>query len=80
MISVIVPLLVMAAFCVAIVSIWMSKPINKGGIFHDAGYDEKHPPSPEEWRGVKVKYTILLVFLGAMFTVLAFLSLSGTSS
>ena len=75
--SVVVPLLVGLAFCAAIASVWLSKPVNNRGIFHDTGYDEKNPPSPKEWRSVQARYTILLAFLGTLFVVVAHLSLSG---
>lgn len=70
MITILAPLLVAAAFLAAIVSVWLSKPIPRGRLFHDTGYDENNPPSPKEWRGVQLKYTTLLVFLGALFTLL----------
>ena len=77
MASVVVPLLIGLAFCVAIASVWLSKPVNNRGIFHDTGYDEKNPPSPEEWRSVQARYTSLLAFLGTLFVIVAHLSLSG---
>lgn len=70
------PAIVAAAFGVAIVSVWLSKPTSKGLFFHDTGYNEKHPPAPEEWRKTKVRYTFLLVFLGALFTVTTWLSIT----
>lgn len=70
MIASLAPLLVAMAFLAAIVSAWLSGPIPRGKLFHDTGYDEKNPPSPKEWRGVQLKYTALLVFLGALFTLL----------
>lgn len=73
MTSVLVPALVAVAFIVAIVSVWLAKPINKGILFHDTGYDEKHPPTPQEWRKTQARYSVLLVFLGALFTLLAWL-------
>ncbi len=76
MISNVAPFIVAAAFCVAVVSVWVSKPINNRGIFHDTGYDESNPPTPKEWRSARVRYTVLLVFLGVLFTVGTYLSLS----
>ena len=73
MIGVIVPVSVALAFICAIVSVWLSKPINKGILFHDTGYDEKHPPTSQEWRTTQVGYTALLAFLGTLFTLLAWL-------
>lgn len=73
MTSVIAPLFVAAAFCVAIASVWLSKPIGKGPFFHDTGYDEKHPPKSGEWRNVRLRYTVLLVFLGTLFTIIAWI-------
>jgi len=70
MIAALAPLLVAVTFLAAIVSVWLSGPIPKGKLFHDTGYDENNPPSPKEWRGVQLKYTALLVFLGALFTLL----------
>lgn len=71
MISALAPALVALAF--AIVSVWLSKPVNKGPLFHDTGYDEKYPPSPQEWRNVRIGYTALLVFLGTLFTFLTWM-------
>ena len=72
MIATLAPLLVAAAFLVAIV-VWLSKPIPKGKLFHDTGYNEKNPPSPKEWRAAQLKYTALLIFLGALFTLLTWM-------
>lgn len=70
MIATLAPLLVAAAFLAAIVSVRLSGPIPRGKLFHDTGFDEKNPPTLKEWRGVQLKYTALLVFLGALFTLL----------
>lgn len=59
MIVTLAPLLVAIAFLAAIVSVWLSKPIPKGKLFHDTGYDEKNLPSPKEWRAAQLKYTAL---------------------
>lgn len=77
MISMLALAIVAIAFVVAIVSVWLSKPINKGLFFHDTGYDEKHPPTPEEWRKTQVRYTLLLVFLGIFFTIVTGISTNG---
>lgn len=69
------PAIVAIAFVVAIVSVWLSKPINKGFLLHDTGYDEKHSPTPEEWRWTQVRYTLLLVFLGTLFTIVVWISI-----
>lgn len=74
MISVVAPFFVAAAFCVAIASIWLSKPINRRLFFHDTGYDERHPPTPREWRNKQLKYTGLLIFLGTLFTIVVWIS------
>jgi len=75
MIGVWEPAFVAIAFGIAIASVWVSKPIGKGPFFHDTGYDEEHPPTPEEWRKTKARYTFVLVFLGVLFTVTTWLSL-----
>lgn len=77
MIGMWVPAIVAIAFVVAIVSVWLSKPINKGSLFHDTGYDEKHSPTPEEWRRTQAGYTLLLVFLGTLFTIVVWISIKG---
>lgn len=74
MIGMLAPAIIAVAFVVAIVSVWLSNPINKGFLFHDTGYDEKHPPTPEEWRGTQVKYTVLIAFLGTLFTIVTWVS------
>ncbi len=74
MIASLAPACVALAFACAIVSVWHSKPINKGILFHDTGYDERHPPTPQEWRKAQVVYTALLAFLGALFTLLTWMS------
>lgn len=76
MIGMLAPAIVAGAFVVAIVSVWLSKPINKGFLFQDTGYDEKHPPTPKEWRSMRLKYTMLLVFLGILFTSVAWMSIN----
>lgn len=73
MIAILVAAFVALAFICAIVSVWFSKPINKGILFHDTGYDEKHPPTSQEWRKTQVRYTALLLFLGILFTFLAWI-------
>ncbi len=73
MIASFAPLLVAVAFLVAIEAVWLSKPVPRGKLFHDTGYDEKNPPSPKEWRAAQLKYTALLIFLGALFTVLTWM-------
>lgn len=70
MIATLAPLPVAIAFLAAIVSVWLSKPIPRGKLFHDTGYDEKNPPSPKEWRAAQFKYTALLIFLGVLFALL----------
>lgn len=70
MIATLAPLLVVVAFLAAIVSVRFSKPIPRGKLFHDTGYDEKNPPSPKEWRAAQLKYTVLLIFLGVLFALL----------
>lgn len=77
MIGMLAPAIVAGAFVVAIVSVWLSKPINKGFLFHDTGYDEKHPPTAEEWRSMQLKYTLLLVFLGILFTIVTGIGTNG---
>lgn len=73
MIASLAPLLVAVAFLAAIVAVWLSKPIPRGRLFHDTGYDEKNLPSPKEWRGTQLKYTVLLIFLGALFALLTWM-------
>lgn len=77
MLSILAPAIIAIAFVVAIVSVWLSKPINKGLFFHDTGYDEKHPPTPGEWRKTQFRYTLLLVFLGILFTIVTGISTNG---
>ena len=77
MIGMLAPAIVAIAFVIAIISVWLSKPINRGLFFHDTGYDEKHPPTPEEWRSIQLKYTLLLVFLGILFTTVTGIGTNG---
>lgn len=76
MISVIAPVGVTVAFALAIVSVWVVKPGSKLWRLNDTGYDKNRPPSEKEWRRSQVRYTILLVFLGILFTFIAWLSLT----
>lgn len=76
MISIVVPAAVALAFALSIISVWVIKPGSKLWKMRDTGYDKDRPPSKKEWRSVQIGYTMLLVFLGALFTVLARLSLS----
>lgn len=73
MIAVPAPACVALAFTCAVVSVWLSKPINKGILFHDTGYDEKHPPTAQEWRKVQIGYTVLLTFLGTLFVLITWM-------
>ena len=66
-----IPFFVALAFLIAIVSVWVSKPISR---FRDTGYDENHLPTKNEWRNVRIGYTIELSFLGILFTILAALN------
>lgn len=76
MFAFLITLFVAVCFVVAIVSVWLSKPFSKFRFGHYTGYDEKNPPAPGEWRSVQIRYTVLLVFLGVVFTVITGISLT----
>lgn len=76
MISVIAPLGVAVAFSLAIISVWVVKPGSKLWRLNDTGYDKSRPPSEKEWRKSQIRYTVLLVFLGVLFTFVTWISLS----
>ena len=76
MISVIAPVGVAVAFALAIISVWIVKPGSKLWRLNDTGYDKSHPPSEKEWRKSQTRYTILLFFLGILFTCVTWISLS----
>ena len=76
MINAIVPAVVAAAFALSVVSVWVVKPGSKLWKIRDTGYDKNHPPSEEEWRSSQIGYTVLLVFLGILFTSITWINLS----
>lgn len=76
MISVVAPVVVALAFMLPIASVWVVKPGSKLWRMRDTGYDKNRPPSKTEWRTAQIGYTVLLVFLGGLFTILAWISLS----
>ena len=77
MISVIAPMGVAVAFALAIISIWVVKPGSKLWMMNDTGYDKSRPPSEKDWRSSQIRYTVLLVFLGTLFTFITWISISG---
>lgn len=76
MISVIAPVGVAVAFALAIISVWVAKPGSKLWRLNDTGYDKNRPPSKKEWLKSKIRYTILLIFLGILSVVVTCISLS----
>lgn len=70
MISVIAPVGVAVAFALAIISVWVVKPGSKLWRLNDTGYDKNPPPSEKEWLKSQIRYTILLIFLGILSTVI----------
>lgn len=70
------PIIVVVVFGVAVGSIWATKPGGRLWGFKDTGYDPKRPPSPAEWRSTQVRYTVLALFLGALFTAVALVASS----
>lgn len=76
MINIIVPIVVAIAFAISIVFVWVVKPGSKLWRMNDAGYDKDRPPSQRKWHSSQIGYTILLVFLGSLCTVLAWISLN----
>lgn len=76
MISIIASVGVAAAFVLSIISVWAVKPGSRFWRMRDTGYDKNHPPGEKEWRKSQIGYTILLVFLGALFTLITWISLS----
>jgi len=69
--SLLAPIIVVAAFGFAVGSIWATKPGERLWAFKDTGYDPRRPPSPAEWRSTQVRYAVLALFLGALFTAVA---------
>lgn len=65
--------IVAVCFAIAVASVWLTKPGGRMWKWKDTGYGDKLP-SKQEWRQTQIHYTVLLVFLGIVFTVVTFIS------
>lgn len=65
--------IVAVCFAIAIASVWLTKPGSRTWKWIDTGYGDKLP-CKKEWHQTQTRYTVLLVFLGVVFSVVTFIS------